>query len=107
VTADARGDRDVVVAVNVAVAASPRRYCVAAGQCPARGRMVELAVHPIDGVMARLAGRWEMRSNVIDRRLRLVVVVLVATDASRDRDVVVVVDVAIGAGPRWNRVAAR
>ena len=56
--------------------------------------------------MARLASRWEVRPDVIHRRLGVVVVVLMATDAGRDRNVVVVVDMAIGASPRRHRMVA-
>jgi len=54
--------------------------------------------------MAGLARRGEVRADVIDRSLGVVIVFLVTTDAGRVRDVVVVVDVAIGTGPRRNRV---
>ena len=70
-----RRSRDVVVAIDVAISASPRWHRMQTCECPARRSVVELAVHPVDGVMAGFAGRRELGSNVIHRRLRVVVVV--------------------------------
>ena len=67
--------------------------------------MIELAVGPLHGVVALLAGGRESR--MWNRTERLVVVVLVAAHARRARDGVVVVDVAIGALPRWNCMRSR
>ncbi len=59
------------------------------------GGVIELAVGPLDGVVAlsQVVGKPVCGTGVC----RVVVVGLVARDASRDRDVVVVVDVAVGA----------
>jgi len=104
VTADAGRHRDVVVAVDVAVRTGSRRNRMHSGQRPTRGGVIELAIHPVGGVMAILARRRELRGDVVYRSLGVVVIVLVTADARCHGDVVVVVDVAIGAGPRRNGV---
>ena len=99
VARNARGHRDVVVVINVAVGADARRIHMRAHQRPARRRVVELAIGPEHSIVARLASRRE--ACMRHRRLGVVVVGLVAGDAGRHRNVVVVVDVAIGADARW------
>ena len=102
VARNARRIRDVVIVVDVAIGADPRRDHVGASQRPSRLRVIELAIRPLNGVMALLAGGRE--SGVRHRGLRVLVVRLVARNARRIRNVVVVVDVAINAGPRRNLV---
>ena len=107
VAAHARSIGEVVVAIDVAVAASARRYGVRASEGPAGGGVIKRAIHPVDGVMAALAGGGEMGPNVVDRRLGVVVIGLVAADARSIGEVVVAIDVAVGAGARWHGVRTR
>ena len=97
--------RDVVVVVDVAVGACPRRDRMRARQRESGLRVIELAIRPLDGVVAVLASGRETR--VRYRSFRIVVVGLVARNAGRVRDVVVVVDVAVGTGSWRNRMRAR
>ena len=110
VAAHAGGVRagQVVVVVGMALRAL-RAGQVEAGQGPARGRVIELAVGPEHGVMALLAGRREPQLHVIDRRGRRVVVLLVAADASRvsRSQVVIVVDMALRTLQRGVRAGQR
>ena len=71
----------VVVIVDVAVGARPRRNRMGTRQREAGLRVIELAIRPLDCVMTLLAGRREAR--VRHRTFRVVVVGLVATDAGR------------------------
>jgi len=66
--------------------------------------VIELAIGPGDRIVTTRARRGEVRPQVIDWSLRVVVVRLMARNAIRVRNVVVVVDVAIRALARWNRV---
>ena len=76
VAADA-GRRQVgVIVVDVAVGARAWWNGMGAGQRPAGLRVIELAIRPLDGVVALFAGGREAR--VRHRTLRVVVVVLVA-----------------------------
>ena len=93
VARNARGVRDVVVVVDVAIDARPRRDGMGTRQVKAGLRVIELAIAPLNGVMALLAGRRD--SGVRHRRRGFVEFVLVARYASRIGDGVVVVDVAI------------
>ena len=94
---------DLVVAVHVALQAGHGR--VETRQRPPGRCVIERTVRPEHRVMAALASRREARSNMIHRRLRVVVVRLVARHAIRAGQVVVVVDVAERA---WSgRVEAR
>jgi len=97
VARNAAGLRNVVVAVDVAIATSARRHGMRSRQCPPRLRVIKLAVHPVHGVVAGIAGGWELRAHVIDRSLGVVVIGLVARYASRLGQVVIAVDVAIRA----------
>ena len=106
VTRIAQRSCDVVVAIDVAVGTLPRRNRVLSGQSPPSCRVVESAVHPVDGVVANLACRREISRNVVHRRLRVVVIVLVAAHAGGNRDVVIVVDVTIRTLPWRHRVIA-
>jgi hypothetical protein len=95
----------VVVIVHVAVRARPRRNRMGTRQRETGLRVIELAIRPLDCVMAILASRRE--ASVRHWTFRIVVVGLVATDAGgRQRDVVVV-DVAVGARPRRHHMRAR
>jgi hypothetical protein len=75
------------------------------GQRKAGLRVIELAIGPLNGVMALLAGSRE--AGVRHRRRRFIEIVLVARNARRVRDVVVVVDVAIDARPRRDGMGTR
>jgi hypothetical protein len=94
--------RDVVVIVHMAVGANSRRRSVRARERPAGLRVIELAVRPLDRVMALFARRRE--TGMRYRTLRVLIVGLMTGIAGRVRNVVVVINVAIRAGPRWNRV---
>ena len=98
------GNSDVVVAVDVTIRALPRWNGMLSGQGPAGCGVIERAIHPVDRVMALLAGRREIGGDVIHGRRRVVVVLLVTTHTGGDRDVVVVIDVAIRALPRRDGV---
>ena len=95
----------VVVVVDVAIGAGPRRNRVRPGQREAGLRVIELAIRPLDGVVALFASRREARMR--HRAVGVLVVGLVARNASGDRDVVVVVDVTVGASARRNRMRSR
>ena len=97
VTTHTGGNSDVVVAVDVTIRALPRWNGMLSGQGPAGCGVIESAIHPVDRVMALLAGRREIGGDVIHWRGRVVVVLLVATHTGGDRDVVVVVNVTIRA----------
>jgi len=105
VATDASRIGDVVVVVDVAIGASPRRNGVQSGQREARLVVVKIRWRPTAGRVADFAGLREVLCDVI-RILRTLIVLQVTGDASRIRDVVVVVDVAIGAGPGRNGVQA-
>jgi len=100
VAVNAQRAGQVVIVVNVAIGASPWRNRMRAGQRESGLRMIELAIRPLDGVMAEFAGGRE--TSMGHRTGCIVVIVLVARNASRVRDVVVVVDVAVGASPWRN-----
>ena len=100
---NARGDRDVVIAVKVAAGA--RRRQVRPNQRPSRRRVVELSVGPNHRVVAVLAGRRESRVRHWGRGV--VEVGLMAGNARRNRDVVVVIDVTAGARRRQVRPRQR
>jgi len=99
----ARGDRDVVIVVDVA--AGTRRGRVEACQRKACGRVIKLGVSPEHGIVALFAGGGE--TNVIHRCRRAVEVLLVTRHAGCNRNVVVVVDMARGAGRRQVRSGQR
>ena len=106
VTRDARGLRDVVIVVDVAIHASPRRHGVLAGQREPGLRVVELRWLPGAGGVAGLAGLRESLLYMV--RIRRVLEILqVARDARRLGDVVVVVHVTIDAGAWRHGVLAR
>ena len=96
----ARRRCQVVIIVDVAISTCARRHSVQAGQSEASRGVIELAVGPLNSVVALLTGGRE--SGVRYWRGRVVVIGLVTADARYIGDVVVVVDVAIGAGTRRN-----
>ena len=93
-----------VIAVDVAIRAGTRRHRVQTGQSESGGGVIELAIGPLHGVMALLAGGGE--SGMRQRRRRVVEISLVTADARHGGQVVVVVDVAIGAFARRYGMAA-
>ena len=104
VAGNAGGHRDVVVVVEMAVRAYPRRIRVRAHQREAGLRVVERGICPLHRVVTlfarrREAGMWHGRSGVVE-------VGLVARNAGGHRDLVVVVDMAIRAHPRRIHVRA-
>src|SRR5450631_101352 len=105
VARDAGRDGDVVVVVDMAIGASPRRNHMGIGQRPSGLRVIELAIRPEGRVMALFAGR--RKAGMRHRSLRVVVISLVTRDARGDGDVVVVVDMAIGAYPWRVHVRSR
>ena len=96
----ARRRRQVVIIVDVAISTSARRHSVQSGQSEARRGVIELAISPLNRVVALLAGGRE--SGVRYRSGGVIVIGLVTADARDIGDVVVVVDVAIGTLPRRN-----
>ena len=66
--------------------------------------MIELAVCPLDRIVALLAGGGE--ASMRYRTFCILVVGLVARNARRIRDVVIIVDVAVRASSWWNRMGA-
>jgi hypothetical protein len=106
VASHAGGARQVVVVINVAIRALPRRHRVRSDQREAGGVVVECRVQPGAGAVALLAGLREIRRHVIGIR-RALKVIQVAGHARRAGQVVVVIDVAIGALARRHRVQSR
>ena len=105
VASDAGRRQGGVVVVYVAVRAGHLRMKSRQREC--RFAVVELAVCPLDGVVAQLACRREPELNMVDRSCSSVVVLQVAGGASCTRQVVVVVDVAVRTHSRWNHVRVR
>ena len=103
VTRDACRVGEVVVVIDVAIAALARRNRVLARQRESRFRVIELRRRPRRRAVADLAGLRESLLHVIWIG-RVLVVLQVARDARRLRQVVVVVDMAIGTLPRRNRM---
>ena len=97
VAGNAGGHRDVVVVVDMAVRAYPRRIHVCAHEREARLRVVERGVGPLHCAVTLFARRGE--AGMWHGRSRVVEVGLVAGNAGRHRDLVVVVDMAIRAHP--------
>ena len=106
VTRNAAGVGDVVVVVDVAVRALPRRHGMRSGQGERRLRVVERCRLPGGRGVALLASRGETARYVIRIRGSLKIL-LVARNASRARQVEVVVRMTVRAGPRRNRMSAR
>ncbi len=112
-----RVHRGVVVGLMASVAS--RRQCrvivvyvtIRAGHRGVESRqresclgVIELAIRPLDGVVAQVARRWETKLYMVDRSRCAVVVLQVARRASCTRQAVVVVDVAVRTSSRWNCV---
>ncbi len=94
-----------VVVVDVTVRTLSRRYGVSARQRKSGVVVVKRRIHPVDGVMACLAGLREVGGNVI--RVRSVFEISQVTgDAGCAVQRVIVVDVAVGAQPGRHGVHA-
>ena len=104
VARDAERAVQVVVIVDVAVGAGPRRDRVRTSQREASLRVIELAIRPLNGVVTLFAGGRE--AGMRHRALGVLVVGLVTRNASRDRDVVVVIDVTVGTRARRHSMGA-
>src|SRR5215471_10359192 len=65
VTGDASGGTQVVVVIDVAIGALPRRNSVHSGERKPGAVVVELRVCPVAGAMALLASLREVRSHVV------------------------------------------
>ena len=101
----ARRARQVVVVVDVAIRALPRRHDMHSGQCETSRRVIELSVAPLHRVVTLLTRC--RKSRMRDRSCSVVVVVLMAAHARRAGDAVVVVDVAIRTLPWRYRMRPR
>ncbi len=102
---DAGRTRQVVVVVDMAIRALPRRHGVRAGQWEVDQRVIEGGRLPGVRGVALLASRGKAARHVIRIR-RSLKVFLMARNASRARQVEIVVHVAVRAGPGRNRVPA-
>ena len=105
VATDAGRHRDVVVVVDVAIGALPRRYGVRAGQRESGLGVIKGRRLPGARVVAKLAGLREAALHVVGIG-RVLEILQVARYTSRGRDLVVVVDVAVRTGPRRHGVRA-
>ena len=99
VAGDAGGGRQIVVVVDVAICALPRRDRMGAGQCEVHQRVIERGRLPRDRRVALGAVLWEIGGDVVGIRCALEIL-QVAGNAGRTGQVVIVVDVAVGALPR-------
>ena len=106
VAGNARGAGQVVIIVDVTVAALQRRHGVCTHQWEAGAGVIELAVRPQNRVVTIGAGGGDSRGQVGERADRVVIVSQMARYAGRIGEVVVVVDVAVGALQRRNGVAS-
>ena len=93
-----------VIVVDVAIGAAARWHRMRISQREPGGRVIKLAIRPLNGVVAGIASRREPGRSVCYGRGRIVVVGLVTGYTGRARQVVIIVDVAVGTGPRWHRV---
>jgi hypothetical protein len=98
------GIGQVVVVVDVAVGAQPRRHRVHAGQRESCRGVVEGAIRPQNRVVTAFASRREAGRRMGNRTGCVVVIGLVAGNTRGARDVVVVINVAIRASARRYRV---
>ena len=101
----AGGRGDVVVVIHVAIRTLPRWNRMRTAQRESGGRVIELRVSPLHGVMALLARSRE--PGMRHRAYRVVEVVLVAADAGGAGDVEIVIHVAICTLPRRDGVRTR
>ena len=100
-----RSASQVVVVVDVAVRALPRRHGVRSSQWETRSRVVELAVGPEHRVVTAFAGGRE--AGMGNGRRGASIIVLVAGVTRSAGQVVVVVDMTIGALSRRHGVRSR
>jgi len=96
------GEDRVVVRIRVAGAA----HTVGVAMVQREPGVIELAIRPLDRVVAGCTGGREMGGDVV-RIVRILVVRLVAAIAVRGQVFVIVVDVAVGAGARRYGMRAR
>ena len=101
---DAQRAGQVVIVVDMAVAANAGRHQVRVGQRESGRRVVKLSVRPHDRVVATFTRRREVGLDMVHRRDRVGVVLLMASDAQGAGQVVVVVDMAVGADARRHQV---
>ena len=85
-----------VIVVDVAIGAGAWWHHVCAGQLETSTGVVEGAIRPLHGVMARLACSRERHCDVVYRRDGIFVIQLMARVARRARQVVIIVGVAVG-----------
>ena len=95
----------VVVVVDVAIGALPRRRRVRSRQRKSGAAVIEGRVQPRTRVVALIAALRKVRRNVIRIR-RPLIILQVAADACCRGQVVVIVHVTIGTQARWHRVHA-
>ena len=62
---------EVVIVVDMAIGALPRRHGVAGGQGKSDGAVIELGVQPVVGSVATIAGGWEVGCDVVGTPGRL------------------------------------
>ncbi len=103
VACDTGDARQVVIVVDVTVAALPWGNSVRSGQREPGAVVVERRIQPRRGAVARTARLREVRRNMA-RVIRALIILQMARHASRAVQRVVVVDVAVGALARRNRV---
>lgn len=105
VARNARGVGQVVIVIDMAIGALPRRGSVRSGERKSGTVVIERGIEPRCRVMALLARLREILRNVI-RIGRALEISQVARDASRGRQIVVIVDMAIDALAGRDRVHA-
>ena len=106
VTTDAGRGVQLVVVVDVAIRALPRRDRVRAGQGKSGRGVIESRAAPGGRAVAGLARRREAGCHMVWIG-RALVILQVATDASRAGQIVVIVDVTVRALARWHGVGSR
>ena len=98
--------RQVVIIVDVAIRALPRRNSVHPGQREIRGVVVERGVRPRRGVVAQGASLRKTCGGVI-RIVGALIVLQMARDASGAGQIEIVVDVAVGTLTGRDRMSSR
>ena len=104
--AHAGGAAQVVVVIDVAIRALPRRHDVRSRERKSGAVVIEGCVQPGARAVALIAGLREIRGHMVRIR-RALIVSQVATDARGAGQVVIVVLVAIRALPGWHGVQSR